>query len=465
MKNNAVKLFLLIFGDFLMLYGALFLALFLRYAPLGQKEWQLIQLHLTPFGFIFILWLFIFGSFGLYDLRLMRNNKRFFYRLANAVALGTVLAILILYFLVPFSNIEPRRNLIYIVSLALIILILWRFLFNFFIIKARGWRLLFWGINEEVEALAEYLLQHPQLGPRPVALLSANSEKRASQFPTPKTPELLRLGEDSDIEKLIKEYNIDTIVITREIKEREGLVSILFRVVPLGIKVFEFTKFYEIFTGKIPLSLVDKVWFLENLVGAKKQTYEFFKRVLDVLTALIIGIPAALLFPFIALAIKLDSEGPIFYRQKRVGRHGTIFELMKYRTMVKDAEKFSGFKGKAKNDPRNTRVGFLLRRSYFDEIPQIINILKGEMSFVGPRPERPEYVTQLKNKIPFYEMRLLVPPGITGWAQVRMENDASVEDAPEKMQYDLYYIKNRSFMLDLLIILRTIFTLLRRQGR
>ncbi len=132
--------------------------------------------------------------------------------------------------------------------------------------------------------------------------------------------------------------------------------------------------------------------------------------------------------------------------------------------MVKNAEKMSGWKGEGP-DPRHTRVGIFLRKSYLDELPQIMNILNGEMSFVGPRPERPHYVSELKEKIPFYEMRLLVSPGITGWAQINMEDDASVEDAPEKMQYDLYYIKNRSLILDLLVILKTAFTLLRRQGR
>ena len=132
--------------------------------------------------------------------------------------------------------------------------------------------------------------------------------------------------------------------------------------------------------------------------------------------------------------------------------------------MVQDAEQMSGLKGPGR-DPRHTRVGVFLRASYLDELPQIINIIKGEMSFIGPRPERPEFVEKFKERVPFYEMRLLVPPGITGWAQINMKNDASVEDAPEKMQYDLYYIKNRSFTLDLLIILRTIFIILQRQGR
>lgn len=468
MKRQAVKLSFLILGDFLLLYGALFLTLFLRYAPLDEYNWGLIYSHIVPFGAVFAVWIIIFGAFGLYDLRLMRNNKRFFYRLLNAGGLGTILAILILYFIINFFGIEPRRNLILIAFFAVLIISSWRFLFNFFIVKTARWRVLFLGINKEVEALIGYLLKHPQLGQKPVATLAVNGNTGTNlRLPFEEALDggsIPHFADSRRIEDIIREYSVDTIVTAEDIKENKTLMELLFRAIPLGIGVVEFTRFYEMFTGKIPLSLINQVWFLENLVGIKKQGYEFFKRALDIIVALLAGIPAAVLFPFIALAIKLDSEGPIFYKQRRVGRHGKEFWIIKYRSMMKGAEKITGSK-ELKEDPRHTRVGRFLRKSYLDELPQIINILRGEMSFVGPRPERPEYVSRLKQKIPFYEMRLLVPPGITGWAQVNMEDDASVEDAPEKMQYDLYYIKNRSFVLDLLIILRTIFILLRRQGR
>jgi exopolysaccharide biosynthesis polyprenyl glycosylphosphotransferase len=464
-SNNKIKLFFLVLGDFIFLFGALFFALFLRYTPLDTEAWKLIKLHLIPFGIIFLGWLMAFGAFGIYDLRMMKNNKLFFYRLINAVGLGTLIAILILY-LVPSFEIEPRRNLFLIAFSALIILSGWRFLFNYLIIKTPSWKVLFLGTNKEVAELTVYLLNHPQLGQKPVGWMSINNNKpELMSFTGELTSNILYdFNDKKRIEQIIKEFSIDTVVITQEIKENKTLIDILFNTIPLGIGVVEFTKFYEMFTGKVPLSLIEKIWFLENLVGLKKNAYELFKRFLDITVALLASIPAIFLFPFIALAIKLDSEGPIFYKQKRVGRHGREFLVIKYRTMVKNAEQMSGLKG-VFPDPRHTRVGRFMRKSYLDELPQIINILKGEMSFVGPRPERPEYVAKLKQKIPFYEMRLLVLPGITGWAQINMENDASVEDAPEKMQYDLYYIKNRSFILDLLIILRTIFIVLRRQGR
>ncbi|MGB9598661.1 MAG: sugar transferase, partial [Minisyncoccales bacterium] len=228
--------------------------------------------------------------------------------------------------------------------------------------------------------------------------------------------------------------------------------------------ILNFENFYENLAEKIPIYLINETWFLENLAKIKKNFYQFFKRLIDIVLALILFVPFSLLLAPIALAIKLDSRGPIFYRQKRVGKEGKEFWLLKFRSMKEGAEKISGLKSDGK-DERLTRLGSFLRKSYLDELPQIINILKGKMSFVGPRPERPEYVKALKEKIPFYEMRLLVLPGISGWAQLKMEKDASVEDAPEKLQYDLYYIKNRSLILDLAIAVKTIMILLGRKGR
>ncbi|MBZ9569449.1 sugar transferase, partial [Patescibacteria group bacterium] len=180
-----------------------------------------------------------------------------------------------------------------------------------------------------------------------------------------------------------------------------------------------------------------------------------FKRGFDILFSLFGLLITAILFPFIALAIKIDSPSPMFYSQKRVGKDGKIFTIYKFRTMKAGAEK-EGPRWASSDDPRITRVGKVLRAIYIDEFPQFYNILKGDISFVGPRPERPEFVKQLKKKIPYYGVRHLVKPGFTGWAQINYHYGASVEEAREKLQYDLYYIKNRSFFLDLGIILKTI---------
>ena len=469
--DRTIKIILILLGDFLLLYAALLVALLVRYWP--EPSWPIIDLHITPFTFIFPAWLVLFGAFGLYDIKFMKNGKQFLYRLLRAMATNTVFTIFVFY-LVPLFELEPRRNLIIIAAVTTVFIFVWRVLFNVLIIRTPASRVLFFGTNKETTELADYLLKNPQLGQQPIAFMSANREE-----PPGNAVGLPYFTQTTDLRHVAVDFSIDTIVISHGIKENKALVQALFQVVPLGISVIEFTNFHEMLTGKIPLSLIGEVWFLENLVGTKKPLYEFFKRGIDIIVALILGIPTLALLPFTALVIIAATlkdvfsykirrarrgDGLLFFRQKRIGKNGTVFDFIKFRSYILGAENMHEAKEVA-NDQRQYAVGNFLRKSYLDELPQIWNIFRGEMSFVGPRPERPEYVEELKKTIPFYEMRLLVPPGITGWAQINMENDASVEDASEKMQYDLYYIKNRSFILDLLILIRTISAILRRQGR
>ena len=253
----------------------------------------------------------------------------------------------------------------------------------------------------------------------------------------------------------------------------------LFDVIPFGVTLSDFPRFYEAVEGKVPVSLINEMWFLENLIGQRRPRYEFAKRILDLLLAILFGIATLLLFPFIAAAIIFSTpkdirnyqqrrarpgDGIIFFRQPRVGKNGAVFNFIKFRSQVLGAENM-GSRKESPSDERSYPLGEFLRKTYLDELPQLWNVIRGEMSFVGPRPERPEFVSELERDIPFYRMRELVLPGITGWAQVSMENDFSVEDAPEKLQYDLYYIKNRSLFLDITILLKTVLKLLQRSGR
>ena len=438
--RHKIKTAILLGGDIFCLYAALFFSLALRSE--GRIWTSQIQNHIIPFGINFALWLMIFGAFGLYELKSAKTSKNFALRLGQATFFNILVSSSFFYFF-PFFEIEPRRNLLATAALAALFIYLWRYVLAFIFIKTPPARILFLGKNAEIAGVYDYLAKNPELGQRPLGFIDL---------------------EKKDLGKTLQRTKANTIVITNEIKGNETLVKALFQAIPLGIAIVEFDRYFEMLMGKVPLTLIKEVWFLENLVGIKKQIYEFFKRMLDIFIAILASIPTLLLLPCIAIAIKLDSRGPTFFRQKRVGRGGKVFKLWKFRSMVKDAEYLGGLKGEG-YDVRLTRIGTVLRKSYLDELPQIINVLRGEMSFVGPRPERPEYVEELKKIVPFYEMRLLVQPGITGWAQVNMEDDASVEDAPEKMQYDLYYVKNRSFILDLLIALRTLSAILRRQGR
>jgi len=231
-----------------------------------------------------------------------------------------------------------------------------------------------------------------------------------------------------------------------------------------GIRIEDWPTFYEKLTGKIIVRDLRQSWLVFSDGFNRTRTTQLTKRCVDlVLSALflVVGWPV---FLIAALAIKLDSKGPILLRQERVGERGRLFTLLKFRTMVDDAEALTGPVWAGENDPRITRVGCWLRKTRLDEFPQILNVLRGEMSFIGPRPERPSFVAQLQEKLPYYSQRHTIKPGITGWAQVRYRYGSTLKDAEEKLQYDLYYVKNMSVFLDMLILLSSIQVVLFGKG-
>lgn len=231
-----------------------------------------------------------------------------------------------------------------------------------------------------------------------------------------------------------------------------------------GIEVLDAPSFYEELTGKLLIENITPSWLIFSSGFKITLSKKILKRTFDIIFAIICALIVFPFIPLIALMIKIDSHGPVFLRQKRIGKNEKIFTLYKFRTMLENAEKDTGVVWAQKDDPRITRIGKLLRKTRLDEIPQIFNILKGDMSFVGPRPERPEFVETLKERVPYYSERHFVKPGLTGWAQVRYRYGSSVEDALEKLRYDLFYIKHISFHFDLLIILETIKVVLFGKG-
>jgi len=230
----------------------------------------------------------------------------------------------------------------------------------------------------------------------------------------------------------------------------------------LKISFISLPHLYENITGKIPIETISQMWFLDNLSEGNKSAFDAFKRFYDVVLACLIFLVTFILWPIIAIVIKLESKGPAFFIQIRGGKNNQPFKLYKFRTMREEGNDRTLTKA---TDNRITGFGNFLRKSRIDEIPQVINIIKGEMSFVGPRPERPRYIEKLEKAIPFYAERTLVKPGLTGWDQVSGEyHSPSLDDSIKKLQYDLYYIKNRSIYMDLSIILKTIATVISRQG-
>ena len=269
-------------------------------------------------------------------------------------------------------------------------------------------------------------------------------------------PEIQIIGDSSLIHRIASENKVDRIIVALE--ERRGRLPTeeLLKCRIEGISIEEGIAFYEFLTGKL---LIEKAYpsFLIFSNGFTKSTYNrVMKTAMDLFIAsigLIIFLP---IMALIALAIKIDSSGPIFYRQERQGKAAKTFMLLKFRSMNEDAEKETGPVWAQENDERMTRVGKIIRKIRLDELPQMINVLRGDMSFVGPRPERSHFIKNLEDEIPFYEKRLSVKPGITGWAQIEYPYGASKKDALEKLKYDLYYIKNMSLFFDIAILFRTI---------
>ncbi|MCP3178159.1 TIGR03013 family PEP-CTERM/XrtA system glycosyltransferase [Desulfuromonas sp. KJ2020] len=257
---------------------------------------------------------------------------------------------------------------------------------------------------------------------------------------------------------------VNKIVIS--LSERRGVFPVreILRCKLKGIEIVDAVTFYEDVTGKLMVENINPSWFIFSGGFKLTQFMRGMKRILDVILSLM-GIILFLPFaPIIAVMIKLDSPGPVLFKQLRVGVGEKTFHLYKFRTMRQDAEKNSGAVWATEDDPRITRVGRFLRKSRLDEVPQLFNVLRGDMSFVGPRPERPEFVNKLNERVPYYATRHTVKPGVTGWAQVKYPYGASEEDALEKLRYDLFYIKNYSLLLDLVIILETVKVVLFGRG-
>ena len=444
MPKNIKRITLLI-GDLLTLYLSLWLTLFIRHgADFTFARWQQ---HFWPFSIIYFIWLIIFFIAGLYELSIARNNILFYNTLSRGLVINVGLAIAFFYF-IPYFGITPKTNLFLNLAIFAALFSGWRNLYNY-LIKSSALlnNVLIIGQNKEIDQLDRIIRNNPQLGYRILKIVSPQEIK---------TP--------FDLLEMATQKNINIIVTAINPHQDARLVQSLYQCLPLKINFSDLPSFYEKILGKVPISSIGEIWFLENLTESQKNFYEAIKRVLDMFGSFIFGIVSLIFYPFIALAIKIDSRGPIFFSQRRIGQDGQIFKVLKFRSMIEDAEK-NGAQWADQQDHRITRIGKFLRKTRLDELPQMWNIFTGQMSFIGPRPERIEFVQQLEKKIPYYQIRHIVRPGLTGWAQVNFHYGASVDDSIEKLQYELYYIKHRSFILDLSVLLRTIKIVLMGGGR
>ena len=458
-----MKKFLLFISDLAILFGSLLLTLYIRYGPDISMQFNI---HLVPFSLIFAVWFVIFYISNFYEPATLRNNIRFYSSLLQAIIVASAISI-IFFYLFPIFNITPKTNLAIFAAIFTGLEFSARFGFNRIFEKKFKKSVLIAGLSKQAFELAQFIKNNPQLGYdlKYVVDLMPNHPSASGYEDEEGFKEFGIIQGLDNLVKQIKEEKIDAIIISPEAYQNSKIINIFYKSLGQRISFFSLASFYERFTGKVPLGAIDQIWFLENLSEGRKKGYELTKRIFDTVFAVIIGTVSLVLYPFIALMIKTSSPGPVFYKQKRVGQAGKIFEIVKFRTMRRDAEKDTGAVWTIENDPRITRVGNFLRKTRLDEIPQVWSILKGEMSFVGPRAERPEFHEILQKNVPFYEERYLIKPGLTGWAQINFHYGSSINDATEKLKYDLYYIKNRSPLLDFGIILKTIRIALKQAGR
>lgn len=466
MPAQAKKLVILL-GDILFLYLALLATVYLRYAQTSQSASSsystvdLFYLHAQAFTPLVLIWLVVFYIHNLYEITSAKNTLEFYTGLARSLVVNFLTAALFFYF-ADFTEVAPKTNLFIYFGIFTIVFVLWRSQINRILKKRLLAKTAVISGDEAGAKLAIKLNQNPQIGYRVDFLIGprqAFENHIANEF----LPAILNPPQKASIANLISEHGVRAFVIDDKFFRSEPLTTSLADFAD-NIEVTGLTKFNERVWRKVDLASVDHLWFLTNFATGRRSFYDAAKRCLDFLTALALLPVAAAAGVFIAFLIKLKNDGPIFYKQIRMGHKGKPFTLIKFRTMVSDAEA-DGAQWTVENDKRITRAGKFLRKTRLDELPQLINILKGEMSFVGPRAERPEFHEMLVKEIPFYDRRYLVKPGLTGWAQINYTYGSSVEDTKEKISYDFYYLKNRSLIFDIGIVLKTINIVLSGLGR
>jgi sugar transferase (PEP-CTERM system associated) len=394
----------------------------------------------------------------LYDFRVLSDRREIF---INAVqGLGAASVILAgLYFWLP--SLILGRGVVMLAAIVVIGLVLgWRIVFEWGAHQmGPRERLLLVGTSAGAVRLAKELFERHDLGVEIVGFIDPDPERIGAPVLNPGV-----IGTIEDIPAIVRARSVDQVVVSLSDARGKLPMDKLLEMKLDGVSFQHLASVYENYTGKIAVESLRPSWLIFSPGFKKSRFQRFTKRVLDIGVAMIGLVLAAPLMLLAALAVKVTSRGPILYRQDRVGLDGRVFGIAKFRSMREDAEKDTGAVWASKHDSRVTPVGRVLRRTRIDELPQLWNVLKGDMGFVGPRPERPQFVASLTRDIPFYGQRHTVRPGLTGWAQVQYTYGASVEDALEKLQYDLFYIKNMSTGLDLFIIAKTIKTVLMQRG-
>ncbi|MBI2096529.1 MAG: exopolysaccharide biosynthesis polyprenyl glycosylphosphotransferase [Candidatus Taylorbacteria bacterium] len=438
--------FFLLLGDLVLFVASLWLALFVRYGSPPQGE--IFREHLAPFSILFGLSVLVFFIAGLYEKHTSLLKGKLPQIILRAQAANIALAV-VFFYTIPYLEIAPKITLFIYLVFSIILTLWWRMKGFFVLGKRRKQRSILIGSGEEMEEL----------------LREVNGNARYPMYfvSSLNLDDISRVEFRKDILGPVHDKNVSIIVIDTRSEKIIPVLPHLYNLIFSEIRFIDINRVYEDIFDRVPLSLLRYNWFLENISFLPKRLYDFSKRAMDIVLSLFLGSLSLLIYPLIILALKLDDGGPIFFVQERVGRGNSILKIIKFRSMrTPDATK------EISPSDAITRVGKFLRKSRLDELPQLWNVLKGDLSLIGPRPELPPLVALYEKEIPYYNIRHLLKPGLSGWAQLYHETppkfDAHYEHTKTKLSYDLYYLKNRSFILDLKIVLRTLKVLLSRSG-
>lgn len=445
---NRREPWLLFLGDIVIFTFSLWLSLFIRSGQIPTIT--VFNDHLIPFGFLFAIWFVLFFIAGLYEKQTTLFKSLLPTRLLNTQILNSLIAVVFFYF-IPYFGITPKTILFIYLLISLFLIFTWRF-YGSNLIGYRSRELaMIVGRGTDIKLLSQEVNNNSRYG---LDFISFIDLDRAGSVDIQK-----------DIIEEISNKEISTVVIDLQNKNLEKNLAHFYNLLFSKVRFIDLRDLYEEVFDRVMIPLLDYSWFLENISLSFNVSYDFFKRIMDIIVATILGIISLIFYPLIFLLIKLDDRGSIFIFQNRVGRNNSLVRIIKFRTMsFNDDEEVDKREGN-----KITRVGKFLRKSRLDEIPQLWNVLKGDLSLIGPRPELPSLVNIYEKEIPYYNVRHLIKPGLSGWAQLYHDRHPhqglNTEETMNKLSYDLFYIKNRSPFLDFRIALKTIKIVLSQSGK
>ncbi|RKY99517.1 MAG: sugar transferase [Ignavibacteriae bacterium] len=463
--NKKTEKIIILLSDFITINLAWIVFFYIR-VETGWFRLLIMPEVLLPMVVVYVYWLLVFTFVGMY--RTWFASSRF--DEISTLFKSTFVGIFILFFLIYLDDyvhgVESSSRILIFIYWALLFAstsfgrLFVRSLQRTLLIKGIGRKCaVIVGFNPKANEVHDQILEHPALGLDVEAYIAVNPDNVGKSYKNIKA----RGAVDQLLDIVFKSHSTE-VIIALEKEDHNLLVEVISKLEYKGIGLKIVPDLYEILSGQARTSQIYGVPLIDIMPELMPEWEKKLKRIIDVVvsfTILILTLPVSFIT---ALAIKLDSKGPVFFRQERSGVNGSSFRMLKFRSMFEDAEKHTGPVWSQKNDPRVTSVGKILRRLRIDEIPQMYNVLKGKMSLVGPRPERPFFVEKLSEEIPYYKRRLKVRPGITGWAQVKHKYDENIEDVKVKLRYDLFYIENMSIRMDFKILMRTLYVVLFGKG-